>query len=499
MDAAGGRRQVRELRRILQQRGAPTRQIAAVIAERFGVTPLMAFRYATGLTQAEVAELYNRKWPSDPPKTFKQVSYWECWQGPGSESSASARPPSYEDLVRLASLYRCLVDDLLLGPHRKLPLPPPEIGELLADVLSVVESDSYPGKADDVMVITFDVPTGEGTVAVKLSRREFTELLAAGGLAALVPGAASAEPVTASGTARGATYYRHILNAHQAGHHLLPPAAHLSVLQRELHGIEKARQETPGVARQELRRIQSEYAEHISWLLRESADLNGCRQWANRATTWAMEAGDTSMAAYMMIRTASLALDRKDHTRAMDLTMAVRNASWTIPPVLRGIAQAYEARGHALTGTVAAAHLDEATELITTGRTETDPPYLRFFTGDFADMQRATCYVDAGQPGRAVTILQSRITTMPTSHRRDRAVYLTRLGAAHAAAQEPDSAAFAGLGALTDARRSASEHVMTELDNLADTLMRQWPKQPQVRQLHEELRTARHSQLSGSV
>ncbi|MEU1730404.1 hypothetical protein [Streptosporangium sp. NPDC020145] len=447
----------------------------------------MAFRHATGLTQAEVAELYNRKWPSDPPKTFKQISYWECWQGPGSESSASARPPSYEDLVRLASLYRCLIDDLLLGPHRKLPLPPPEIGELLADVLSIVESDGYPGKADDATVITFDVPTGEGTVAVKLSRREFTELLAAGGLAALVPGAASAEPLTATGT----TYYRHVLNAHQAGHHLLPPAAHLSVLQRELRGIEKARQEVPGVARKELRRIQSEYAEHISWLLRESADLNGCQQWANRAATWAMEAGDTSMAAYMMIRSASLALDKGDHARVIDLTTAARNASWRIPPVLRGVAQAYEARGHALTGTVAAAQLDEATELITTGRSETDPPYLRFFTGDFADMQRATCYVDAGEPGRAITILQSKITTMPAAHRRDRAVYLTRLGAAHAAAREPDAAAFAGLGALADARRSSSEHVMAELDQLADTLMRQWPRQPQVRHFQEELHTAR--------
>src|SRR5260370_40521850 len=123
MDASV-RRQVSELSSTLRQRGATTRQIAAAIAERFDVTPLAAFRHAAGLTQAEVADRYNQRWPGEHPKTFKQVSYWECWQGPGSGGSpASARAPSYEDLARLADLYGCLVDDLLFGPLPRRPLP----------------------------------------------------------------------------------------------------------------------------------------------------------------------------------------------------------------------------------------------------------------------------------------------------------------------------------------------------------------------------------------
>ncbi len=492
MDAAGSRRQLDDLRRLLQRQGASTRQIAAAIAERWAVNPRVAFRYASGLTQAEVAHRYNERWPSDHPKTFKQVSYWECWQGPGSESSsASARAPSYEDLVRLATLYECLIDDLLLGPHRRLSLPSATSGELLDDVLSILVGGGYAGMAEDT-VIAFDVPTGEGTIAVTLSRRQFAELLAAGGLAALVPGADLAPELVADpGPGRGATYYRRVLTAHQTGHHLMTPTAHLATLQRELRGLGEAHDEAPCAARRELRQLQSEYAEHVSWLSRESGDLTGCRQWADRAAVWALEAGDTSMATYMMLRTANLALDQGDHVRAIELATAARNVSWTIPPVLQGVAAAYEARGHALTGVVVGEQLDAAAQLIAASRPQDDPPYLRFYTPDFADVQRATCYVDAGRPGQAVTILQSKITALPVSHRRDRAVYLARLGAAHAADRVPDAAAYAGLGALADARRSASEHVLSELDQLDDSLVRRWPKQPQVRQFHEALRATR--------
>ncbi|WP_395108329.1 hypothetical protein [Actinomadura sp. SCN-SB] len=60
------------------------------------------------------------------------------------------------------------------------------------------------------------------------------------------------------------------------------------------------------------------------------------------------------------------------------------------------------------------------------------------------------------KPGRAVTILQGRLTALPGTHHRDRAVHLARLGAAHAADQIPDAAAIAGLASLTETRRAGS-------------------------------------------
>jgi hypothetical protein len=125
------------------------------------------------------------------------------------------------------------------------------------------------------------------------------------------------------------------------------------------------------------------------------------------------------------------------------------------------------------------------------GRAAVGPAYLRFYNADFADLQRATCYVDAGVPGPAVTILQSKITTLPASHGRDRGLYLARLGAAHAAGQVPDAAAYAAMGSLAEARRAGSRHVLAELGRLDATLTRRWPAQPQVRQFHEALHAAR--------
>jgi transcriptional regulator with XRE-family HTH domain len=188
MDAAG-RRQISDLRTALSQRGATTRQVAAAIAERFKVTPQAAFRYAAGLSQAEVAERYNQRWPGEHPKTFKHVSYWECWQGPGASATASSRAPSYEDLGRLADLYGCLVDDLLLGPRDRTAAG-------FAEVISLLPggyAEEPEGDEDDVQ-IDVCVPAGEGSITVKLSRRQFTELLTGGGLAAMLPGAALAGP-----------------------------------------------------------------------------------------------------------------------------------------------------------------------------------------------------------------------------------------------------------------------------------------------------------------
>lgn len=90
----------------------------------------------------------------------------------------------------------------------------------------------------------------------------------------------------------------------------------------------------------------------------------------------------------------------------------------------------------------------------------------------------------------------SKITALPVWHHRDRASYLARLGAAHAADKMPDAAALAGMGALTEARRASSRHVLAELWRLDTTLIRRWPEQQNVRQFHEALLATR---LGGGI
>ncbi|NVI89941.1 hypothetical protein [Actinomadura sp. BRA 177] len=493
MEDAGLRAQLRQFRNRMACKGIAAHQIAAALIQQYDVNPRVAFRHALGLTQTQVAEQYNRRWPDPTPKTRKEISYWECWGGPGESASSpsSARAPSYQDLGRLAQLYGCRVDDLLFGPSRDPgPAPTAVPYHVIADILSSLDSAGY---AEDVEVggvpVTLCAAIGEGSITVSLSRRQFTELLAAGGLAALIPATALAPAPASAGTgaAETAGYWRQILTAHQAGHHLLTPGAHITALTDALSDISAVRDHAGSEARHQLRRMQAEFAEHISWLYRETGDLASCWRWADRAAEWSLETGDTSMATYMMLRRATVALDQGHHARAADLARAARHADWDVPPALQATAHLYLARAQAVAGVVAESDLDRADELLAAGHRTTDPAYLRFYTSAFGEFQRATCYMSAGVPGRAATILQARLTALPSTSHRDRAVHLTRLGAAHAADQVPDAAAIAGIGALTEVRHSESQHALNELQRLDAALTRGWPRQPKVREFHESL------------
>ncbi|RBQ20985.1 hypothetical protein DP939_07980 [Spongiactinospora rosea] len=494
MDDGGPLARLRRLRDGMARRGAAGDQIAAVLIERFGVNPRVAFRHAAGLTQSQVADRYNRNWPATVPKTRKDVSYWECWQGPGAGTSASARAPSYGDLIRLAQVYACSVDDLLLGPRRGADSAPIEVSyQVITDILSSLGVVDYAETLDGggAASITLRAAVGEGSITVRLSRRQFTELLATGGLAALLPDDALAAVTADAGVTDDMSTWRRTLSAHQAGHHLLTPQAHIAALTDVLADVSAVREEASSELRPKMRRIQAEYAEHISWLCREAGDLTSCWRWADRAAGWALESGDTAMGTYMMLRRATVALDHGDHVRATELARAARRTKHAIPAALDAAAQLYQARAEAMTGKIAEARLDGADELLAQGRHRDDgPAYLRYYTPEFGELQRATCYVTAGMPSRAVTILQARITSLPNTHHRDRAVHLVRLATAHAVDRAPDAAAIAGLGALIEARRAGSVPTVTDLERVDGILTRGWPRQPKVREFHDALISA---------
>ncbi|MGH3942359.1 MAG: hypothetical protein ACRDTG_27815 [Pseudonocardiaceae bacterium] len=66
----------------------------------------MAFRYAHGWSQTRAADEWNKTWP-DEMKNFKNFSNWESWPGP------TGHAPTYDNLSKLAELYKCSVSDLL--------------------------------------------------------------------------------------------------------------------------------------------------------------------------------------------------------------------------------------------------------------------------------------------------------------------------------------------------------------------------------------------------
>lgn len=135
-------------------------------------------------------------------------------------------------------------------------------------------TDGYAEKPEDDTVIALHVATGEGMITVMLSRRQFTALVATGGLAALLPDTTFPfEQAAHPFLTQAAAHYRQVLLAHHAGHHLLDPHAHISVLTRQMRKIDRDREGALPIVLQELGRVQSEYAEHVSWLYRETGNV----------------------------------------------------------------------------------------------------------------------------------------------------------------------------------------------------------------------------------
>jgi len=102
----------------LRDQGSSWVQIAARVKTTEGVSALVAFRLAHGLSQQAVADRWNTLFLSvdsaDKPITDKQVSYWETFP-------QSGREPTLTTLKRLAQIYQCATRDLIDdGDYRHL-------------------------------------------------------------------------------------------------------------------------------------------------------------------------------------------------------------------------------------------------------------------------------------------------------------------------------------------------------------------------------------------
>lgn len=112
-------------RTIAGAEGRSWAEIAALMQARYRVNPRLAFRWAHGWTQDEVAARWCSLWP-DEHRTNQNVSTWERWPQAGHE-------PSLGTLARLAQIYACDVSDLVtdLGctgvstASRAIPSPAP--------------------------------------------------------------------------------------------------------------------------------------------------------------------------------------------------------------------------------------------------------------------------------------------------------------------------------------------------------------------------------------
>jgi hypothetical protein len=199
------------------------------------------------------------------------------------------------------------------------------------------------------------------------------------------------------------------------------------------------------------------------------------------------------MVAYMLVRQSNVACLTDDHAAVVQLAAAATKVSG-IDPKLTALAKQQEARGHALLGNFGScfARLDTAADLLREHPTVSHPNvpvYLHHYDSDALEEQSAACYRAAGQADKAISILQSKIDTMPAEMLRDRGHLNAKLAVAmvHGKQPAPDRAAELGLTALDAARQTGSARIRRELHALKSELVGRWPDLPRTRELCEAL------------
>ncbi|MEV8308378.1 hypothetical protein AB0P36_13695 [Streptomyces flavidovirens] len=213
-------------------------------------------------------------------------------------------------------------------------------------------------------------------------------------------------------------------------------------------------------------RIGGRTAEFLGWLYQDLGDFRAAGYWSDRAMEWAQEAADNHMQSYVLFRKSHQAASQVNAERTIGLARAAQR----VPSLTSGIsalAAQQEATGYALQRNpkAALAKFDEARELASLP-TANDPASTldtSYCTPAYIEMQRANCWIDLGDPLRAVQLFEDEIAALPQIYRNDRGVYLARLARAYGKAGEPEQGAETATKALAIAAQTGSARTLAEL------------------------------------
>ncbi|MCQ4041991.1 tetratricopeptide repeat protein [Streptantibioticus rubrisoli] len=244
----------------------------------------------------------------------------------------------------------------------------------------------------------------------------------------------------------------------------IPPVVHYA------QSVMSLLETTNGTTRQGLLRIGAQVAEFLGWLFQDLGDFRTAAYWSDRSMEWAQEAADDHMQSYLLFRKSNQATSRMSAERAVGLARAAQRLPG-LTPQLTALAVQQEAQGYALMRNpkAALAKFDEACALASepnpSGATGTlDTSYC---TPTYIEIQRANCWIDLGDPMRAIDLFERELATFPQVYRNDRSVYLARLARAYVKADEPERGAEMATKALTIVTHTGSARTMAELAAVA--------------------------------
>jgi hypothetical protein len=203
---------------------------------------------------------------------------------------------------------------------------------------------------------------------------------------------------------------------------------------------------------------------------------------------WGHEGRDPVIVSYVLARKADQAATERDAARTIGLARAAQRGLNHLPARVQAVTLLQEALGLAIAGDEAGCHrkLDDAFERASIGQRRGESGPGRYCTVEFVEIQRATCSIELGQTRRAIELFEGGLARLPSVHRRDHGVYLSRMAVAHALDGEPEAASMRGLEAVQIARATGSRRITIELERLHRTLA-PWRDLPSVNRLDQAM------------
>ncbi|WP_171843072.1 helix-turn-helix domain-containing protein [Carbonactinospora thermoautotrophica] len=265
----------------------------------------------------------------------------------------------------------------------------------------------------------------------------------------------------------------------------------------QLTVIEDLVRDARGPLRPKVLDVAAQWAQFCGWLYEANDRFAPARAWFDRATEWAIEAGNADMVATVLTFQGSLAW-RAGHVGSVIGLSQAALRDRNVYPGQRAFAAMQEARGHAMAGDGDAADraIDTALDLLglATERPEDAPPWLYFHSENFFTLQRGLTYRylgrhDRARNGQAVAWLTAGLDGLPADQRRAEwaGEFVYHLAVAHEQADEPEQACAVAAEAADIARQTRAIRLRAQLQRLHARLAASWPTLPAVTDLGERL------------
>lgn len=272
----------------------------------------------------------------------------------------------------------------------------------------------------------------------------------------------------------------------------LGPKKTLPVMLGLLGAVEEHARDVRPAVRRELLAIGADGAEFAGWLYRDIHQPIQAGHWYDRAMEWAQEANDPTMQGYVLLKKSQMAYDERDAVRVLTLAEAAGQPYWQLPLKVQAEVAQQQARGRAMLGEPMDAverSLGDADHLLTQHEGAQDDPIPHLsphYNRANLTLQTASCYIEAGQPGRAAD-LYGAVLQGDALSRRDQGYFLARRACSLALAGQPDDAASVGLAAVQLSDATDSLRTKRELSRAMATLQ-PWATRPGPRELRDALR-----------